>query len=161
MPSKLTLSLVSVALGLGIGGATGASIDPAQRAKGPDVTSAMVPAQGNFRSGFDAIKTDERHNLKADSSTQGLAPIHGSAAGLARPEGIWADGLTALPSAFSHATSTDEQRALSTPPGALSSSNGLAALKSSVRSPTDKEMQNLRSQVAGPPATTSLSRPSK
>lgn len=162
MRSKITLCLVGIALGLGIGGAAGASIDLAQRAEGPDITRGLVPAQGNFRSGFAAIKTDERHNLKADPSAQILAPTHGPLAGLTRPEGAWADGRAALPGRFSHGSDATEQRALMIPPASQPASNGRAALKaSSSRAPSDEEMQSLYSQVAGPATINLLSRPSK
>jgi hypothetical protein len=162
MRSKITLCLVGVALGLGIGGAARASIDLSQRAEGPDITRGLVPVQGNFRSGFAAIKTDERHNLKADPSAQTLAPTHGVVAGLTRPEGAWADGRAALPGRFSYGSDAAKQRTLMIPPGSPAASNGLAALKaSSSRVPSDEEVQSLHSQVADPAAINLLSRPSK
>jgi hypothetical protein len=167
MLRNLTFCLAVAGLGFGIATGSAAAIDREQ-SKVSDAVS-VVPAEGKFSSGFSAIKSQGRQNLKEGSAAEALDAAAATRSGLVRPEGehAWANGRVALKSEFSSSLAISDphaQEALAMPHG-LTAANpkGLAALKT----PTGKgnqpgqALQGAGSVAASPVPDSLLSRPSK
>lgn len=167
MLRNLTFCLAVVAVGFGIGTGSAAAIDREQ-SKVSSATS-VVPAEGKISSGFLAIKSQGRQNLREGSSAEALDAAAATRSGLARPEGehAWTNGRVALRSGFSSSLATSDphaQEALVMPHG-LTGANpkGLAALKTPAGkgNQPSQALQGAGSVAASPVPDSLLSRPSK
>ena len=85
MLRNLTFCLAVAGVGFGIATGSAAAIDREQSKVSGAVS--VVPAEGKFSSGFSAIKSPGRQNLKEGSSAEAQDAGAATMSGLVRPEG--------------------------------------------------------------------------
>jgi len=166
MLRNLTFCLAVAGLGFGIATGSAAAIDREQSKVSGAVS--VVPAEGKFSSGFSAIKSQGRQNLKG-SSAEALEAAAATRSGLARPEGehAWTNGRVALKSGFSSSLAISDPHAQETlvMPHGLTAANpkGLAALKTPAGkgNQPNQALQGAGSVAASPVPDSLLSPPSK
>jgi len=167
MLRNLTFCLAVAGVGIGIATGSAAAIDREQSKVSGAI--GVVPAEGKFSSGFSAIKSQGRQNLKEGSSAEALDAAAATRSGLARPEGehAWTNGRLALRSGFSSSLAISDphaQEALAMPHGMTAANpKGLAALKTPAGkgNQPDQALQGAGSVAASPVPDSLLSRPSK
>lgn len=91
MRSIFTLGLTAITLAFSIAGSSAATIDLSLLAKGTTEPSGVLPPEGNFSSGFAAMKPQEGNGLRENSFIEPFVSGHKVSSGYVRPDALIAE----------------------------------------------------------------------
>ena len=149
MLNSFSAGLAAIVLGVGITGASAATVDLSQQAKSTIAPSSLVAPQGEWHSGFAAIRTQNDNGLKSDSFVE--LPASVTALGALVPgQAVPLQGIGA-------------EQALMAPEGMHENPNAFSAIRAASGSSgeSNRDQQTLRSDAAARAPSSLLSPPSK